>query len=94
MCVLIFRWREAISIATCTAQLIVTSIFGLCVKRKRMVRERDCRHAFCFLFSEGQMAGVVTDRKNRYPAKSWRDLQSLEIDIDLNGALKVPPESK
>ena len=85
--VLWFQWREAISIATYTAQLIVTSIFGLCVKRKRMVRERDCPHAFCFLFSD-------TDRKNRCPAKSWRDLQSLEIDINLNWALKVPPEPK
>ena len=80
----VFQWREAISIARCTAQLIVTSIFGLCVKRKRMVRKRDCRHAFCFLFSERQMAGVVTNQKNRCPAKSWRNLQSQEIDIDLN----------
>ena len=63
------------------AQPIVTSIFGLCVKRKRMVRERDYRHAFCFLFSDRQMAGFVTDPKNRCPAKSWRDLQSLCIDI-------------
>ena len=50
--------------------------------------------AFYFLFSERLMAGVVTDQKNRCPAKSWRDLQSLEIDIDLNGALKALPEPK
>ena len=37
------------------------------------------------------MAGVVTDQENRCPAKSWRDLQSLKIDIDLNGALKRLP---
>ena len=76
-----------ISIATCTDQLIVTSIFGLCVKRKRMVRERDYRHAFCFLFSERQMAGVVTGRKNRYG-------ETFEIDINLNRALKVSPQPK
>ena len=89
-----FQWREAIFIATRTAQLIVTSVFGLCVKRKRMVRERDCRHDYFFLFLERQMPGVVSVRKNRRPAKSWRVLQSLEIDINLNGALKVPPEPK
>ena len=59
-----------------------------------MVRERDCRHAFRFLFSERHMASVVTDQKNGCPVKAWRDLQSLEIDINLNGALKVPPEPK
>ena len=52
------------------------------------------RHAVCFLFSEGQMADVVTGRKNRCPAKPWRDLQNLEIDINLNVALKVSPEPK
>ena len=40
------------------------------------------------------MADVVTDRKNRCPAKPWRDLQSLEMDINLNVALKVPREPK
>ena len=50
----VFSVEDAISMARCTAQLIVTSIFGLCLKRKRMVRERDCRHDFCFLFQKGK----------------------------------------
>ena len=57
----------------CTTQLIVTSTFGLCVKRKRMVRERDCRHAFSFLFSERQMADVDTDRTIRGETyRAWK----------------------